>query len=67
VPTTTSLPQLLACTHDAALGEAVERMLAHRCHRCFVVDGSGCPVDVVTFTDVIACVYRTEREDDPQK
>jgi CBS domain-containing protein len=56
------MPEPITCTRDRRLFEVVLVMLELRLHRIFVVDDELHPVDVVTFTDIIACVYRAERD-----
>jgi hypothetical protein len=58
------LPKPLTCNPGDSLRYTVNAMLARQVHRIFVVDDAEMPVDVISFTDIIACVYRAERNQD---
>ncbi|KAJ1457594.1 hypothetical protein M885DRAFT_562941 [Pelagophyceae sp. CCMP2097] len=54
------LPKPLTCKSIDYLGDVIEALLGCEVHRAWFVDSNGKPTNVVTFTDVIDIVYRSE-------
>jgi CBS domain-containing protein len=44
---------LVTCTNDTMFSEVLKRLVKEKVHRCFVVDASGRPTDLVTTTNVM--------------
>lgn len=51
-------PVVLSVDLDASLAEVCEKMLSHKVHRLFVIDGEGVLVGVISALDVLRCLTR---------
>jgi CBS domain-containing protein len=43
----------VTCTNTDTMGEVMTKAIQHRVHRIWIVNNIGCPIGLVTFTDVI--------------
>ena len=55
------LPTPFTCTRDDRLGDIVEAMLQLHFHRIWIVNDAEQPIDVLTLTDIIYVVWKSER------
>ena len=59
----TPLPTPLTCERGHKLVDVLDSMLGWRVHRSWFVNAHGYPQGVITFTDIIAAVYKSEYAD----
>jgi CBS domain-containing protein len=55
------LPTPFTCTRDDRLGDIVDAMLQQHFHRIWLVNDAEQPTDVLTLTDIIYIVWKSER------
>jgi CBS domain-containing protein len=47
----------IVCTPDATLGEVIQRVVAEKVHRMYVVDENSHPLGVITLTDILHLLH----------